>query len=103
MPETPTWTRVEIEVSRKMPVDFGNRERHIEDIFGLLDVRLPGSEDVDPLSDIPAVGLDGETPDPNAHWQLDAIGGHELRYWDGRRFTEHVADAGVRSTDPLPG
>src|SRR4051812_40652297 len=30
MPETPTWTRVEIEVARKVPVDFGSRKGDLE-------------------------------------------------------------------------
>ncbi|MGZ6964676.1 MAG: DUF2510 domain-containing protein [Acidimicrobiia bacterium] len=32
---------------------------------------------------------------------MDRLGIHELRYWDGRSWTEHVADRGIRSTDPL--
>ena len=31
----------------------------------------------------------------------DPGGRHELRYWDGTKFTEHVADGGKISTDPL--
>ncbi len=103
MPETPTSTRVEIEVAHKVPFDLGRRRQGIDDVFVALDRVLPGGEDVDPLSDIPAPAIGDETPDPNARWQLDGHGDHELRYWDGRRFTEHVADAGVRSTDPIPG
>ena len=26
-----------------------------------------------------------------------------MRYWDGHRWTEHVADRGEASIDPLPG
>lgn len=36
-----------------------------------------------------------------AAWHPDPTGKHELRYWDGSRWTEHVADAGVQGTDPL--
>ena len=36
-----------------------------------------------------------------AAWHADPTGRHEHRYWDGERWTEHVADAGVASTDPL--
>jgi hypothetical protein len=35
-----------------------------------------------------------------ASWQTDPTGRHDHRYWDGTRWTEHVADAGVASTDP---
>ena len=38
----------------------------------------------------------------DADWYLDPSGSHQLRYWDGSSWTEHVADNGVQSTDPLP-
>ncbi len=38
-----------------------------------------------------------------AAWHPDPTGRHEHRYWDGDRWTEHVADAGVATTDPLDG
>jgi DNA-directed RNA polymerase subunit RPC12/RpoP len=34
-------------------------------------------------------------------WQPDPHSRHELRYWDGSEFTEHVSNAGVPSRDPL--
>lgn len=34
-------------------------------------------------------------------WHPDPYRRHELRYWDGARWSEHVSDAGVRSVDPL--
>ena len=34
-------------------------------------------------------------------WQSDPSGRHELRYWDGTRWTEHVSDAGVVAVDTL--
>lgn len=37
-----------------------------------------------------------------ANWHPDPTGEHELRYWDGRIWTEHVADQGVQSISPLP-
>ena len=36
-----------------------------------------------------------------AAWHPDPTGRHDHRYWDGERWTEHVADAGVATTDPL--
>ena len=36
-----------------------------------------------------------------ADWHPDPTGKHELRYWDGTQWTEHVADAGVQGVDPL--
>lgn len=38
---------------------------------------------------------------PAPGWHPDPSGRHEHRYWDGGRWTEHVADAGAQATDPL--
>jgi sugar phosphate isomerase/epimerase len=51
------------------------------------------------LGGSPAVTAATSTP---ADWYPDPVGGHELRYWDGQRWTEHVSDNGVQSADPLP-
>lgn len=40
---------------------------------------------------------------PPFGWYADPSGRHEKRYWDGTRWTEHVSDADVRSTDPVSG
>lgn len=37
-----------------------------------------------------------------AAWLPDPTGKHELRYWTGDSWTEHVADDGVQTTDPAP-
>jgi uncharacterized protein (AIM24 family) len=36
-----------------------------------------------------------------AAWHPDPTGRHELRYWDGTQWSEHVSDGGVHSTSPL--
>ena len=36
-----------------------------------------------------------------AAWHPDPTGRHEHRWWDGTRWTDQVADAGVASTDPV--
>ena len=36
---------------------------------------------------------------PAADWYPDPRGGHELRYWDGTAWTDHVADGGRTSVD----
>lgn len=36
-----------------------------------------------------------------AAWHPDPTGRHELRYWDGTQWTEHVSDQGVQSTSPV--
>lgn len=38
-----------------------------------------------------------------ADWYPDPFGRHEVRYWDGTRWTEHVASAGRQSVDPPVG
>jgi hypothetical protein len=35
-------------------------------------------------------------------WFADPSRRHELRYWDGERWTEQVSDGGTRAIDPLP-
>jgi hypothetical protein len=35
-------------------------------------------------------------------WQPDPTGRHEYRYWDGGRWTDDVADAGMTAVDPVP-
>ena len=37
-----------------------------------------------------------------AAWLADPAGTHELRYWDGSTWTEHVVDTGVQAVDALP-
>lgn len=37
----------------------------------------------------------------DASWLPDPSGAHELRYWDGGAWTEHVSDAGTTAQDPL--
>ncbi len=36
-----------------------------------------------------------------AGWHPDPQGRHELRYWDGSKWTDHVSDAGVTAKDPV--
>lgn len=40
-------------------------------------------------------------PGTPAGWVADPSGCHELRYWDGGRWTEYVSDAGMQSTDAI--
>jgi hypothetical protein len=41
-----------------------------------------------------------ETPGESG-WRVDPTGRHELRFWNGSRWTDHVADDGVTSVDSL--
>jgi hypothetical protein len=39
--------------------------------------------------------------DHRADWYPDPVHRHELRYWDGTTWTDHVSDRGVTGTDPV--
>lgn len=39
-------------------------------------------------------------PPPPPAWLPDPTGRHEVRYWDGTAWTEHVSDNGVQANDP---
>ena len=36
-----------------------------------------------------------------ARWAADPMGRHELRYWDGKKWTDHVSTGGAVSADPV--
>ncbi|MCE5202657.1 MAG: DUF2510 domain-containing protein [Actinomycetia bacterium] len=36
-----------------------------------------------------------------AGWYADPAGRHQLRYWDGARWTSSVSDGGAVSQDPV--
>jgi Protein of unknown function (DUF2510) len=79
--------------------------------FGRL-AELPGSSEFR-ISTAPASsasekpqdsGLTPPTQPPPmvpSSWQSDPTGRHELRWWDGAQWTEHVVDASRPSVDPL--
>ena len=55
----------------------------------------------------PATNLPPPPPQPTAAqatpmWAVDPFGRHELRYWDGARWSGHVSNAGLQSYDPTP-
>lgn len=53
------------------------------------------------VSPTPTHAVAGAVPSP-ARWAEDPFGRHELRYWDGARWSEHVSDAGQTATDVWP-
>lgn len=59
-----------------------------------------------PQQGAPGWGVPPVTPEPPpsapAGWYKDPSGTHELRYFDGSIWTEHVSDGGVTSVSPLP-
>lgn len=57
-------------------------------------------ENVSPGPWTPQAGAAGGPVSP-AGWHPDPATRHEMRYWDGRQWTEHVSDQGAVSVDPL--
>jgi hypothetical protein len=48
----------------------------------------------------PAPSAPAAPPTAGAGWLPDPSSRHELRYWNGARWTEHVNDSGAPSLDP---
>lgn len=72
-------------------------------------LKPPAASSADPVSTEPAAPAQtapssAVTPLPPgapAAWQADPTGRHEMRYWDGNRWTDDVSDAGTVSKDPV--
>ncbi len=61
---------------------------------------LPGTGSPPPTS-ATHVGTGSRGTPPG--WFADPFARHELRYWTGTAWSEHVSDAGTPETDPPPG
>jgi hypothetical protein len=55
-----------------------------------------------PVHDAYASAYSGESS-LSASWHPDPSGRHELRWWDGTKWTNQVSDKGFSSTDPIDG
>jgi len=47
----------------------------------------------------PAGSSTANSPSPAASWQPDPTARHQLRYWDGKQWTDHVSDDGTTGLD----
>ncbi len=63
---------------------------------------------VDTLNRLAGRGQESSVPKPPPPppasppaWANDPFGRHDLRWWDGKRWTENVSDADQQSIDPL--
>jgi hypothetical protein len=69
------------------------------------DARDNLADEVGDLTEALAQGSEGEahppSPLPDAQWFTDPTSRHQLRYWDGTGWTEHVSDDGSPSVDPI--
>ena len=50
---------------------------------------------------ISVISADQTDSPHDPQWLEDPTGHHQYRYWDGKRWTEHTADDGTTSDDPL--
>jgi hypothetical protein len=64
-------------------VDWGKNSANVDRLFRRLAERLAAPSG------------------PTGAWQPDPSGRHELRWWDGGRWTENVSDGGRPGVDPL--
>ena len=47
------------------------------------------------------MGIESHAQAVPPDWHPDPAGRHQYRYWDGRSWTDHVADNGQQAIDPL--
>lgn len=53
------------------------------------------------MAAVPEAAAIPDPPSVPAQWAPDPSRAHQLRWWDGYRWTEHVSDADVRAIDPI--
>jgi len=81
--EDPGLVRVELRSGQRFGVvDWGQGDSTLRHLFFAIDHAVA-------------------SPQAPAGWHPDPTGRHERRYWDGRLWTDQVADAGETTTDPL--
>jgi hypothetical protein len=61
---------------------------------------VPGPADTLPV-EAPAPTPPQKSALPPPGWHADPHRRHELRYWDGARWTDHVSDMGATTVDPV--
>jgi hypothetical protein len=63
--------------------------------------KTAASSEPQPVAAVAAPAPTAPPPPPTpAQWATDPFGRHEHRWWDGSKWTEHVASRGQQSTDP---
>lgn len=68
--------------------------------FGAATQASPAQQVSAPIPSAPSPSAIPAPPPVPAGWHGDPYRAHELRYWDGSRWTEHVSNGGVVSADP---
>lgn len=73
-----------------------------EDIdAALVDVKASATTPASKAAPVPASPPPPPPPPTPPTWAADPYGRHELRYWDGSRWTQHVSDNGEATVDPV--
>lgn len=73
-----------------------------EKLRGILGPTAPAaSPPVPPARPVPPVPPVPPVQRPSATWYPDPTSRHQLRYWDGRTWTDYVVDQGTQGVDPL--
>lgn len=54
-----------------------------------------------PVAGSTLTAVSDASANPAAKWYPDPLGRHELRYWDGGQWTDHVSSSGTTAVDPL--
>jgi hypothetical protein len=49
----------------------------------------------------PTAAVSGSTDASTGGWHSDPLARHQMRYYDGTSWTEHVSNNGVTTTDPI--
>lgn len=87
------------------PNQYGPDPKSSEPAFGAAVVpgyAAPPAPPAPPAPSVPAMPPMTPAPAlPAAGWLPDPTQRHELRYWDGARWTENVSGGGVTGIDPL--
>jgi len=81
-------------------VDWGKNGQNCSQILSLVASQLYAAS-VPVTRPSAPVAIPSTTPAAASGWYADPAGRHEQRYWDGSKWTEHVADAGVTGADPV--
>ena len=99
-PESRKWRKhYEAEQKKKSAATLASEAKAAADATALVLAEIASNPAIEASAPPPPPPDAPPPPAIPASWTPDPTGRHELRYWDGLAWTEHVSDAGVQSTD----